>query len=114
MPTRPLKQCSGPACGATTDGPYCAAHSVRLEDRGSAAARGYGHRWRKRRLHWLSQHPLCARCEEKDLVKPATDVHHRKPLSEGGADDESNYESLCHECHSAETREHARAKSIGG
>lgn len=40
-----------------------------------------------------------------------SDVHHRIPLSEGGADDESNYESLCHECHSKETRAHQKNRA---
>jgi len=113
MPTKPLKQCARPGCARTAEGNYCAEH-LPVDERANSAARGYGHRWRKRRVWWLNQHPLCERCEAQDVVRLATDVHHRKPLNEGGADDESNYESLCHECHSAETRRHMLAKRNAG
>lgn len=35
--------------------------------------------WRKGRLAFLDQHPLCERCQAIDRVTAATVVHHRKP-----------------------------------
>lgn len=63
----------------------------------------YDGQWRKRRRAWLSEHPLCASCQRRGIVKPATDVDHVIALSAGGLDDEINYESKCHECHSYKT-----------
>jgi 5-methylcytosine-specific restriction protein A len=59
--------------------------------------------WRRRRLRYLKQHPLCEICEEKGLTVPAKDVHHRvaKPY---GDDSDANLQGLCHSCHSRITR----------
>jgi len=63
-------------------------------------------------------HPTCAECARRGFGKAATDVDHLVPLSVGGADDESNYESKCHECHSAKTAREDGAlgmrRGIGG
>lgn len=73
--------------------------------RGSAAKRGYGPRWRKAREGWLAQHPLCAECEKRDRIRPATDVDHIIPHKGDMALfwDRSNWQSLCHACHSRKT-----------
>lgn len=34
---------------------------------------------------------------------PATDVHHKVAKVDGGTDEESNLEALCHSCHSKKT-----------
>jgi 5-methylcytosine-specific restriction protein A len=79
-------------------------HASQAEQvRGNSAARGYDHRWRARRRVWLMGHPLCVNCEQRGIVKAATDVDHVVALSAGGANDEGNYQSLCHECHSIKT-----------
>lgn len=73
------------------------------ERRGTAAQRGYGGRWQRVRAMYLRSHPLCARCEREGRVSMATDVHHIIPRRDGGADTESNFEALCHSCHSKVT-----------
>lgn len=67
----------------------------------------------RRRARWLAEHPLCERCEERDRVTAAEEVDHRIPLWAGGADDESNFSSLCRDCHGAKTAAEAaeRARS---
>ena len=52
---------------------------------------------------WLEAHPTCSECARRGLVTAATDLDHLVPLSAGWADDEGNYESKGHECHSAKT-----------
>lgn len=47
--------------------------------------------------------PLCARCKSLGLVVLATQRDHIKPLAEGGADDESNEQGLCFDCHEAKS-----------
>ncbi len=47
--------------------------------RGSAAARGYGREWQAARAVHLAQHPLCAYCELRGDVTPATLVDHLYP-----------------------------------
>jgi 5-methylcytosine-specific restriction protein A len=45
---------------------------------------------------------LCAR---KQVVRAGAEVDHVVPLFKGGADDESNRQTLCSECHKAKTRQ---------
>ena len=61
--------------------------------------------WRKIRLTYLKEHPICEECLKKGKVTPATSVHHIKSPFKGGEinytllQDYSNLEAVCHECH---------------
>lgn len=106
MPLRAGRACAKPGCGALTGGRWCEAHARQAEQvrrEGRATEFKYDRRWRKRRKAWLTANPLCVPCKQRGIDKLATDVDHVIPLSAGGVDDESNYESKCHECHSAKT-----------
>jgi 5-methylcytosine-specific restriction endonuclease McrA len=60
--------------------------------------------WRKTREYWLQSHPLCAHCEEKGKIIAAKIVDHKIPIRFGGdAWDESNFQSLCENCHNKKT-----------
>lgn len=64
-------------------------------------------RWRMLRLAKLADSPLCERCHQKGLVKPAVDVHHIVSFMTTDdlakriqlAYDYENLMSLCKECH---------------
>jgi 5-methylcytosine-specific restriction protein A len=45
-------------------------------------------------------HPCCESCGERGRITAAIEVHHVKPLSDGGTHDWSNLMSLCKSCHS--------------
>lgn len=97
-----LSVCPRPGCPIFTDGGPC--HEHRLEQRRpyeasrpSRYVRGYGGKWRKRRLVHLRDHPWCELCPAR-----ATDVHHRDgkgPLGPLGYKT-ANLQALCHSCHS--------------
>ncbi|MBK5204212.1 MAG: HNH endonuclease [Polaromonas sp.] len=74
--------------------------------RPDAPARLSGRKGQQRRAQWLSSQPLCVMCEAMTppRVTAGTDVDHIEPLAKGGADDESNFQTLC--------REHHQEKSI--
>lgn len=91
--------CEYPGCGAVSGQRLCPTHR-REVDRASAAARGYGRRWRRIRLSVLRQQPLCA---ADGCTRSATDVHHRVPLDAGGTNHRDNLVGLCHQCHAAIT-----------
>lgn len=55
---------------------------------------------KKQRQDYLDAHPLCAECGQ-----PATEVHHIKMVIEGGGNEESNLQALCHQCH-VDTADH--------
>ncbi|MCY1283417.1 HNH endonuclease [compost metagenome] len=68
--------------------------------------RGYTYRWQKERERFLAKHPLCCQCEKEGRVTEATDVDHIIPHrgDESLFWRESNWQPLCHSCHSAKTQ----------
>jgi len=132
MPWAPKKPCAAPGCGALTDGRWCATHTATArvskgaadKARGSAASRGYGHKWRTYRQSYLSAHPLCVTCSAEGIVTPATVVDHIQPhrgdhLLFWGPD---NHQPLCQPCHRRKTASEdgafgnprRAAKGVGG
>lgn len=73
--------------------------------RPDAPARLSGRKGQERRARWLSGQPLCVVCAAMTppRVTLGTDVDHIRPLAKGGADDESNLQTLCSECHQAKS-----------
>ena len=45
-------------------------------------------------------HPFCEICYENGVIVNTEEVHHKKPLSEGGTHDRDNFIALCKSCHS--------------
>ena len=117
MPPRPLKVCRHAGCHELTRDPsgYCPKHKEAAEARArkwkaeqdsqreSAYRRGYGARWRKLRAQILMDEPLCRECRKAGRIVPATDVDHIVARADGGTDDRSNLQPLCHACHSRKT-----------
>ena len=78
--------------------------------RPSASSRGYGAKWRRARLAFLAQHPLCASCQTAGRLVPATIVDHVVP-HRGDQKlfwDESNWAPACKRCHDAKTAREGR------
>lgn len=77
-----------------------------IERRGTAAERGYDHRWRKARRLFLTDNPLCVECMKQGRTTAATDVDHVMPHRGDAVKfaDVGNWQSLCKRCHSAKTR----------
>jgi 5-methylcytosine-specific restriction enzyme A len=124
MPTAPGRRCIGavgcaepPLAGHGT----CIKHT-RLEvivdnrRRGSAAAQGYGARWRHYRDWYLAQYPCCgdrspdapktrdSQCLAVGRLRRATVVDHVRPVT-GPTDpsffEEKAHQALCASCHNA-------------
>lgn len=77
----------------------------------TATPRQRGRPWQRRREEWLRDHPLCAACESRGEVAQAEEVDHVIPLEQGGADDESNLQSLCIPCHKDKSAREASARA---
>ena len=76
------------------------------EGRPSAAARGYGARWRHTSRRHLAANPLCLRCLAAGSTVAAECTDHIKPVT--SASDPlfwlaSNHQALCWSCHSTKT-----------
>ena len=105
MPNAPPIVCS---CGGRrTNGvcDRCGPRKRARDERKSAAERGYDYRWQKFREVYLTEHPLCLDCQERGLVRGATDIHHKTKLRNSLElqYELSNLVPLCHECHSKRT-----------
>ena len=129
MPQSPARPCRHPGCRAITRSGLCPDHaevanrrmaerwSVADSRRGTASARGYGARWQRYRVAFLSQYPWCGNtptdsrqlaygCMSKGIVTAASVVDHIVPAAE--RPDlfwlPSNHQALCKACHDTKTR----------
>ena len=107
MPRKAKRPCRFRGCPRLTDSTsgYCPEHEkiqVRAYDKARAFEhnKNYGYQWRKLRKRFLDAHPLCEQCQFQGRYTLATEVHHIKPLADGGNNDESNLMALCKSCHS--------------
>lgn len=63
--------------------------------------------WRLLRKFYYERHPLCEECLKHGVVRPAEEIHHKRPFLTGTTDeerwslllDENNLYSLCRSCH---------------
>ena len=106
MPYKPKRPCSYPGCPHLTNGRFCEEHqrqeNKRYEkyDRSPEMKKRYGRAWKKIRDRHMTEFPLCEMCKKQGRLTPAEEVHHIKPLSMGGTNDDGNLMSLCKACHS--------------
>lgn len=63
-------------------------------------------KWKLMRLAYIDQHPLCEICQQKGIISPAVDVHHRISFTDFEglqrlemAYNPQNLMALCKECH---------------
>lgn len=114
MPMKLKRPCRSPGCANLCENgeQYCEEHKRLAErhyekfTRGYSAGKRYGRSWKRLRDRYVHKHPLCERCLKEGRYVTVEEVHHIVPLSEGGANDESNLMSLCRSCH--EKIHHAR------
>lgn len=61
--------------------------------------------WKKLRLSYMKEHPICEECLKKGKVTPAEDIHHKRSFVQRGqinwdlAYDDKNLMAVCKECH---------------
>ncbi|GAB2913818.1 HNH endonuclease [Paralcaligenes ginsengisoli] len=74
-----------------------------------------GRKLQRLREELFAQEPLCVACIKAGRIRLATQRDHIVPLFEGGADDESNTQGLCDDCHDVKSQaERLRAQGRGG
>lgn len=111
-----LHPCPSPGCSQLTKGGRCDAHKSEPDRyRGKTAERGYDAAWRRFRLWFLGQYPVCIGSNENQTAReplanahhlvPATDVHHIKKVRDFPELRlvESNCLPQCHACHTIRT-----------
>ena len=106
MPRKPKKPCAYPGCPNLTEGRYCPEHQSKVNSeyekygRNPRTKKRYGRAWKRIRDKYVMEHPFCELCFQRGVMVPTEEVHHKKPLSEGGTHDRSNLIALCKSCHS--------------
>lgn len=106
MPRKPKRPCSHPGCPNLTNGRFCEEHeklanqNYEKYERNKDSKRRYGRAWKRIRDKYVSMHPFCEVCYEKGSLVETEEVHHKKPLSEGGTHERDNLIALCKSCHS--------------
>ena len=95
MPSKPKKPCAYPGCPNLTDGRYCPEHQQKVNSnyekygRDKATKKRYGRAWKRIRDKYAAEHPFCELCFERGIIVETQEIHHKKPLSEGGTHDRS-------------------------
>jgi len=106
MPYKARKPCTYPGCPKLTTGRYCEEHAkteakrYNQYNRDPGSNKRYGRSWARIRAAFLSANPLCELCKQDGRLTPATLVHHKRKLTDGGTNDWNNLQALCQECHS--------------
>ena len=83
------------------DSPRPKADTYKDRPRQASASLYHTYRWARLSRAFRAEHPLCAECRRKGIVKPATCVDHIEPwpvCGEQGFYDWSNLQALCDEC----------------
>ena len=127
--SRSSRVCAEKGCPKLTDGgTYCDLHRKERErlrsqrrrdpdagipNRPPPSARGYDREWRAFRDAVIAANPWCVRCLAHGRRTPATELHHIKPLAQGGARlDVGNVEPCCHS-HHLQAEAEARRRANG-
>lgn len=119
MAQKPLRPCRHPGCTALVSGGYCEAHKPKNRDRRSAEAKSW--HWMYLTPEWIDdlrptqllQEPFCRECAKFGRRTRATEVDHIQPHRGDWTvfTDRSNFQSLCHSCHSRKTLSEMREKN---
>jgi 5-methylcytosine-specific restriction protein A len=75
-----------------------------------------GSRLQKLRRDTFQRNPLCVKCEERGVIRAATQRDHVIALCNGGQDTQENSQGLCDECHGEKTAQdmgHTPKPAIG-
>ena len=108
VPKKFKRPCRFKNCPRLTDSEsgYCEIHEKTASSlynkflRRPETKKFYNYQWRRLRERFLQKNPLCEMCKEQGRYTIAMEVHHIKPLSEGGTNDLNNLMALCKSCHS--------------
>ena len=103
MPLSPPRAC--PCGGLIRDGKCSRCTKYKGKHERTSKQRGYGYDWQKFREYVLGIEPLCKDCEERGMVKAATELHHIRKIKDAPhlRLDQNNVRPLCDECHDART-----------
>lgn len=82
--------------------------------RTSSASRGYDAAWRRLRLRFLAEHPLCVMCERQGRTVAANIVDHVEAIAKAPHRrlDWANLQALCQPCHDSVKQREERGRPV--
>lgn len=112
MPSKPLKPCAYPGCHRLVTSGRCAVH--RRLSQPTPAKREMDKRynraaWLRARDAWLEDHPYCVECGSPEKLHVDHSIPHRGDWQLFW--DTSNWQTLCHSCHSKKTYREERVSN---
>ena len=114
MRQRALQVCLEPGCGVLSRSSRCEKHEQEAKrehnERNPSDPFYYSAKWRKLRLRYVRQHPLCEICNSEGRISRGTEVHHKNPRALAPELELvwSNLQTLCRACHRIETAQEMR------
>ena len=105
MPRKPKHPCHYPGCPELTYDRFCEKHTKKYNSdyerygRNPQTRRRYGRAWQRIRSNYAKEHPFCEECLKEGRLTKTEQIHHIKPLAEGGTHDRDNLMALCTSCH---------------
>lgn len=105
MPRKPKRPCAYPGCPNLCDEQFCEEHEKSMREqydkyeRAPDVNKKYGRAWKRIRDRHVRAHPYCELCLKEGRITSVEEVHHIKPVSQGGTHDRNNLMSLCKSCH---------------
>ena len=105
LPKKFKHPCNYTGCPKLTNHRFCPVHAKQETrrynqyDRDPDYNKRYGRRWKKIRAAYISESPICEMCGRNGRLKPATIVHHIKPIRESNDNSYANLMSVCGNCH---------------
>ena len=110
MPRKPKRPCSYPGCPRLTDGGSARntrswrPNATRSTTETRQQSVGTGVPGNASGTDTCTHTPLCEKCLKEGRLTEAEQVHHIKPLAEGGDHSDGNLMSLCSSCHARSMR----------
>jgi 5-methylcytosine-specific restriction protein A len=112
MSPRSLRVCNKPGCPnlVSFGDHYCDEHKRKMVIKKKYPRRYntnpiYDKDWREIRNRYLANHRICEKCK----LRPSVEVHHIKPIQDGGERlNDANLMALCKPCHSKVTLKSTR------
>lgn len=101
MPSKPLRPCVEPGCGAVVKSGACPQHQMRT---GST----YGRQYRKQRQGVLKIAQVCAICGNPPTADDPFETDHIVPIVRGGIDKSDNLRATHRSCNRSRTRDERR------
>lgn len=113
MPRKAKRPCRYRGCPQLTESEsgYCETHERQIQYkwyrsldknyiRPPEYKKRYNKEWSRIRAAFLAANPLCEMCKRQGRYTLANEVHHIKPLANGGTNEFENLMALCKSCHS--------------